>query len=359
VEKVVGGYHTGGAALRDLAVHRLTHLWYAFATIGADGTCVLPERAPADIAVLAELKRRRPGLRVLVSVGGWGADGFSDAALTYGSRLRLVDSLLARCFAAYPDVFDGVDLDWEFPVSGGPLEHARRPEDRRNMTLLAAEFRRQLGAAYLVTAALPAGRLQAEGAYDPAASFELAELGRLLDLVNLMTYDMGTAFSPVATFDAPLAEVPGDPLDAPLRRWNNVTGAVDYYLAAGVPAGRLVLGVPFYGRGFRVYAPGANDGLYQPYADPVPVGDFRDIAAGPLAEPGWRLHRHPVARSPWLYHPVRQVFVSYEDAGSIGERARFAAERGLRGVFTWHLGGDDDAGSLLAAMAEPMAGPSA
>jgi len=247
-----------------------------------------------------------------------------------------------------------VDVDWEFPVTGGPLEHTRRPEDRHTMTQLVGEFRRQLGPDYLVTAALPAGRLQAEGVYDPAASYELAELGAALDLVILMTYDMGTGFSPVATFNAPMAEVPDDPLDPALRRWNNVTGAVDRFLADGVPADKLVLGVPFYGRGFRVAAPGAHDGLYQPYTDTVEVGDWRDILAGPLSEPGWRRLRHPVARSPWLYHPAREVFVSYEDAESIGERARFAADRGLRGVFCWHLAGDDDDHALLAAMAAPF-----
>ncbi len=302
----------------------------------------------------AELKRRHPHLRTLVSLGGWGADGFSDAALTYGSRLRLVDSCRARCFDRHPGAFDGVDLDWEFPVAGGPLEHTRRPEDRHNMTLLAGDFRRELGPQYLVTAALPAGRLQAEGPYDPAGSFELAELGELLDLVNVMAYDMGTGFSPVATFNAPLAEVPEDPLDPSLRRWNNVTAAVEYFLAAGVPADKLVLGVPFYGRAFRVESPGGQDGLFQPYTETVDVGDWRDIRAHLLSDPAWRRRRHPVARSPWLYHPARQVFVSYEDGASVAARARFAADRGLRGVFTWHLAGDDDEHSLLAEMAAPF-----
>jgi len=206
VDIVVGGYYPGideaAWPVADAPAQLLTHLWYAFARITGDGTCELGPTADADFEALAELKRRHPHLRTLVSLGGWGADGFSDAALTYGSRLRLVDSCRARCFDRHPGAFDGVDLDWEFPVAGGPLEHTRRPEDRHNMTLLAGDFRRELGPQYLVTAALPAGRLQAEGPYDPAGSFELAELGELLDLVNVMAYDMGTGFSPVATFNA-------------------------------------------------------------------------------------------------------------------------------------------------------------
>lgn len=75
-----------------------------------------------------------------------------------------------------------------------------------------------------------------------------------------------------------------------------------------------------------------------------------------LSDPAWQRHRHPVARTPWLYHPGTQVFVSYEDAESIEERAAFAAGHGLRGAFTWQLAGDGTEHSLLAAMTRPFRG---
>ncbi len=103
----------------------------------------------------------------------------------------------------------------------------------------------------LLTAALAAGRLQTDGPYDPAASYDLPALAKVFDFINLMSYDMGTGFSSVSTFNAPLHEVPADPLAPELRRWNNVAGAVQFYRDHGVPAGKLVLGVPFYGRGFK------------------------------------------------------------------------------------------------------------
>ncbi|NUR29626.1 MAG: chitinase, partial [Catenulispora sp.] len=225
----------------------LTHIFYAFATV-RDGRLTLPSRAPAEVAAI---RRAYPHLRIVLSVGGWGADGFSDAALTPASRAAFV----AECLSLAGD-FDGVDLDWEFPVSGGPDEVTHRPEDRRNCTLLARAFRAELGTDRLLTAALPAGRLQSAGPYDPAESYELAELAEILDFVNLMTYDFGTGFSPVATFNAGFAEVGDDPLAPELRASNNVTGAVDYYVRLGVPRDKLVLGVPFYGRGFTVADPG-------------------------------------------------------------------------------------------------------
>jgi chitinase len=331
----------------------LTHVFYAFATI-EDGHLTLPSQAPAHVEALATLKQAHPHLKTVLSIGGWDAGGFSDAALTPQSRAAFVDESLELAAG-----FDGVDLDWEFPVSGGPTELAHRPEDRRNATLLARELRHRLGPDRLLTAALPAGRLQSAGPYDPAESYELSALVDVLDFVNLMTYDFGTGFSPIATFNAPLVEVTEDPLAPDLRRWNNVTGAVDYYERHGVPRDKLVLGVPFYGRGFRVASAGEQAGLYQPQVGTVEISDWRDITGDLLADPAWQHHRHPVARSPWLYHPGTRTFVSYEDAGSIEERATFAARHGLRGAFTWHLAGDDDEHTLLAAMTRPFLDSSA
>ncbi|WP_242107162.1 glycoside hydrolase family 18 protein [Luteimonas aquatica] len=358
--RVVGAYYPGGSVDRypveRIPADKVTHLFYAFAQI-RDGRCVAGEAADAHFAALAKLKREHPRLRTLISIGGWSAGGFSDAALTAKSRKRLVASCLALFFQRHRGSFDGIDIDWEYPVYGGPPELPARPQDRSNMTALVREFRRALDAlgrerkqTYLVTAALPAGRMQSAGAYDPARSFELDALGKLLDFINLMTYDMGTTFSPVASFNAPLRAVESDPLAPELRRWNNVEGAVDYYLQQGVPASKLVLGVPFYGRGYRVTSD-AGDGLYQPYSGTFPAGDYRDIKRKLLGDPQWRQHWDPVAQTPWLFHPKERAFVSYEDPKSIAIRARFARERDLLGVFTWELTADDEQGSLLEAMA--------
>lgn len=361
--RVIGAYYPGGSAERypvaSIPADTLTHLFYAFATID-DGRCVVDAQAAGHFQALAALKRTHPRLHTLISIGGWNAGGFSDAALTAERRQRFVASCVTLFFEQHRGSFDGVDIDWEFPVYGGPTGITDRPHDRRNMTLLVQEFRRQLNvvgkarhAHLLLTAALPAGRMQTDGPYDPARSYALEELGRTLDFINLMSYDMGTGFSSVSTFNAPLREVPADPLDPAQRRWNNVAGAVQYYRQHGVPADKLVLGVPFYGRGFRVTTDAA-DGLYQPYSAPFDAGDWRRIRSDFLDQPGWQRHWHPVAQAPWLYNAAERIFISYEDPASIGVRAEFAKASALRGVFTWELTGDDAEGSLLRAMARPF-----
>jgi chitinase len=260
---------------------------------------------------------------------------------------------MAQFFEPGLAAFDGVDIDWEFPVYGGPATLTARPQDRRNMTALAREFRRRLdaigkarGRTFLLTAALPAGRLQSSGPYDPARSFELSALASTLDFINLMTYDMVTAPEGVAGFNAPLREDSAG-------RWNSVEGGIEYYREHGVPAGKLVLGVPFFGRGFRVTSD-AGHGLHQPYSALFEPGDWRTIKERFLGDPAWQQHWDPVAQTPWLFHPADRIFVSYEDPRSIGLRARMAKDSGLRGVFMWELTGDADQHSLLQAMVRPF-----
>lgn len=364
--RVVGYFTAWGVYARDfhvdeLPADRLTHVNYAFANISESGECVLgdpyadTERSyegdawdhplRGSFRRLQLLKERHPHLRTLISIGGWTWSGrFSDVALTEESRRRFATSCVAF-MERYG--FDGIDVDWEYPVGGGLPGNATRPEDRRNYTLLLEELRRQLdarttprGERYLLTIAAPAGP-------SIIGNLELAELGRVLDWINVMTYDFNGAWGTHTGFNAPLRTFPGDTSPAGF----DVTSAVRAYLDGGVPPERLVLGVPFYGRSFAGTS-GAGPG--QPFTGPGTgtwepgVLDWHDIAQNylPRLERRW----HEEAQVPWLHDPATGLFVSYDDAESLRIKRDFARGLGLGGVMIWEMSSDDASSTLLDAV---------
>src|SRR5688572_2644244 len=140
----VVAYVAGWSKPVPIPAEKLTHVNFAFARIDADGRVAFedPRYEPA-IASIVALRRSHPHLKVLVSVGGWQAEGFSDAALTSQSRDRFARSAVAFL---HKHALDGIDLDWEYPGQGvAGIRH--RPEDKENFTRLLEEMRMQLDAA--------------------------------------------------------------------------------------------------------------------------------------------------------------------------------------------------------------------
>lgn len=361
------GVRTKGTVIAQLPARQLTHIIYAFARIGDDGRLTLGDRCldvgdcdstavggvtghglespGGNFGELRRLKERYPALRLLVAVGGWTGSGpFSDVALTTESRRAFAESSVDLVLRRWPGLFDGIDIDWEYPVGGGLPTNAARPEDRRNFTLLLAELRRGLdaqgtraGRRYLLTVATSAG---------PAAhrNLELAQVASLVDWINVMTYDYH-AGSRIAHFNAPLYAPAGDPTAG-----FNVDSTVRRYLADGVPASKLVVGVPFYGRVYAGVGTG-NDGLFQPATAPVPEEwrtgtDYKALVRRRPDANGFRRFVHPEARVPWLFDPTTGVWITYDDAESIGRKADYVRAHGLGGIMAWELGGDD--GTLVA-----------
>jgi chitinase len=354
----------------DIPADKLTHVNYAFGLIDDAGRAVLQD-AEADIGHadvgasidlgslegnfqhLRSLKERHPHVQTLISMGGWTGSGrFSDAVATEEKRRAFVASCIELFLTRWPGVFDGIDIDWEYPVCCGLPENSYRPEDRRNCTLLFEELRRQLdalgaatGQRYLLTAAIPAGRKI------PVTCFELREAGRILDWINVMTYDMtGSQRSGVTNFNSPLAESSGDPSDLRWKRYSSVAGTIGSFLDEGVPRDKLVVGVPFYGRGFTG-VPAGNDGLYQPFTGTIST-DYHTITLDYL--PAYQRFRHPEAEVPWLYDPASGTMLSYDDPESIGRKTDYVIAEGLGGIMFWELSGDDKESSLLTAISSRL-----
>jgi chitinase len=350
----IAAYYDGGMPVSEIPAGQLDDLIYAFGEPNDAGLCAPATAAQtASFAALRGLRRRNPRLHLILSIGGWdAAPQYSDIALTARSRARFA----ASCIQAFlvRQGFDGIDLDWEFPVHGGM--NRSRPADRADATALVREFRRQLDALggrkhrhYYLTVATPAGTWQQGGAYSVSDSYDLAALARSADWLNVMTYDMNNVFSPFSGFNAPLEADPRDPAPAPERSRDNLASAVGYYESQGVPAAKIMLGIAFYGRGFTGVSP-QDAGAYSKYTGGFAETPWKTIRSQFLTSPDWVRHWSASAQAPWLYNATQQIFFTYDDPISLGIKADFARRQGLRGAMIWVLGEDDPANSLLNAL---------
>jgi chitinase len=366
------GVRSKGTAIANLPAEDLTHIFYAFAEITPDGSvtfgnpCLdagacgnaktLPARPGGNFGELQRLKRRYPHLKLAISIGGWGGSArFSDAALSDSSRRRFASSAIDAFIRKWPGLFDGIDIDWEFPVEGGLKGNVERPEDKRNFTLLLAELRRELddqGAHdnrhYELTIAASARPSE-------IANIELDQIVPLLDFINVMTYDYHTGGS-IAHFNAPLFPAANDPtpeltVDASMRAFEE----------GGAPRGKLLVGVPFFA---RVYGgvPNVNAGFLQPSSKRPDDwrdsdGDWRRLSRTRLVDARYTRHWEPAAQVPWLYDPRSGTWISYDDPESVRAKMRYVRDHQLGGVVIWEIGADD--GRLMKEIARGSRVPSA
>ncbi|HPE70933.1 MAG TPA: glycosyl hydrolase family 18 protein [Candidatus Competibacter sp.] len=352
-KRIIGYFPAWGIYDRDYQVadvpaSKLTHINYAFAKISEDGEIELGDpwaevQKPYDdeqwntgtgnFGQLQKLKNQYPNLKTLISVGGWTwSDKFTDVALTAASRQKFARSCVEFIVE---HGFDGVDIDWEYPVSVGLYPNIGRPEDKQNFTLLLAELRTQLDAQsladnrhYLLTIAAPAS----PSAY---AGIELSQIHNYLDYLTLMSYDFHGSWENTTNFNAPLF----DPASA-----LSIHAAVQAYLNAGVPAKKIVVGVPFYGRGWDGVS-NTNDGLYQGSTG-IPMGtweqgffDYWDVKNNYL--PFYDRHWSENADVPWLFNFGQGLWISYDDPQSICLKAGYIVNQQLGGAMIWELSADD------------------
>ncbi|HEX4809988.1 MAG TPA: glycoside hydrolase family 18 protein [Bryobacteraceae bacterium] len=354
------------------AADALTHVLYAFANVSPTGQCAIadtwadylspyvasvtgqPYTGPlyGNFAALLQLKQLHPNLKVLISVGGASATNtayFSAAAATAAGRSQLASSCIDMFIngnvatgISAAGLFDGIDIDWEFPTAA----------DTENFTALLTEFRNQLAKAgtknkaYLLTIAAPAGSQN-------YSNIQLAAVAAQLDFLNMETYDYHGTWEATTNHAAPLSESPFDPARGQGLYIDATIGA---YLEAGVPAHKLVLGIPAYGRGWTG-VPNRNYGLYQSStgAAPSPSGDslatdgtatYRTLAT--LTSDGFAVHHDFFSLADWLYNPTTETFWTYDDPISVTVKMAYARLRagGLGGAFEWAIK-DDDANATL------------
>jgi chitinase len=406
------GIYGRGYVVKNIATSgsagKLTHINYAFGNVAPDTTLpdapvicqsgdpwadyqktwtaaesvdgvpvVWGEPLRGNFQQLKQLKALYPNLKVLISLGGWTwSSHFSNAALTRASRDALVKSCIdlfirgdlpADQDAGGPGsaagVFDGIDIDWEYPAVCGNTcgPEVARPEDTRNFTLLLKEFRRQLDKLgkqnrrhYLLTVATAAGP-------DTFAKLALDRIHQYLDFINVMTYDYHGTWENTTNFQSPLFPSRQDPAQ-PFRLTTHET--VQAYIDSGVPRRKIVVGVPFYSHGWQG-VPDINQGLYQPATGPAPCDSvvLPDCEAGTedyevlkakLQAGTFTRYFNNKTKNAWLYDPAAQIFWTYDDPQSLNAKAAYVQDQHLGGAMFWELSGDTPDGELIATLHNQM-----
>lgn len=324
----------------------------------------------ANLRALVALKKRNPKFKVVVSVGGWDwSNRFSNVADSAEARANFIASSV-RLMRRYG--LDGIDIDWEYPTEAGvPCvagETCARPQDKRNFITLARELRSAFDAAgkrdrkhYVITIAAGGN---ANYINDAGGGGWIKELARSLDWINIMAYDFHMPWEKNSGHHAALFGDAKDPVTASAFY---SSGAVERYLKAGIAADKLVLGVPFYGYGWKGCAPGADgDGQYQACDGGATGGvnggnayGFSHLLKQGILTPsfeggkGYRRYWNASARVPYLYNAREQIWISYEDQVSLKEKARYIKRQGLRGAMFWEMSADGEH-QLLRTLSDAM-----
>jgi len=297
---------------------------------------------------VAALKKKFPHLNVFISVGGWGADGFSDMAIDPTKRLTFATSI-CEWLERYD--LNGADIDWEYPVGSKPdggLPIKTRPQDRENYIAMLSDLREAMdklgaktGKRYLLTSAIPAQDWFIKKNDIPSAV-------KLLDAFRIMNYDYYGEWSETTGHHTGFSLNPADP-----DGWSTIQ-SIEAYLAAGVPPEKINIGCGFYGRSFSGVESGPNgDGLFQQYKS-IPrydgVGyDVKRIKELLKSGTGYTRYWDKEAQSPFLYNG--DIWITYSDEEHIKLIINYAKEKKLGGIFYWEYTNDMD-GDLLKVMYE-------
>lgn len=249
---------------------------------------------------------------------------FSSMASTEESRKTFVKSC-TEFVEKYN--FDGVDIDWEYPVAGGEPANKRSPDDKENLSLLMADLRAALGPNKLVTAAVSA-------APELIENLNLKTLVPSVDFLNVMTYDYYTPASAVVT--APQSNLYG-------MSGTQYSGdlSIKAYLNRDVPSEKLVFGIPYYGRAYANVT-NSTDGLWQSFNGSAP-GTFEQGALNyynitqSIDSSSLQLFWHKKGKSSWAYSQSSKTFVAFDNTKAIEKKCDYVKMNNMKGIMIWEL----------------------
>ncbi|MGW4732270.1 glycoside hydrolase family 18 protein [Streptomyces shenzhenensis] len=346
----VNNIETSGSAAK------LTHINYAFGNV-TGGKCAMGDSyAATDRAYTAaesvdgvadtwdqplrgnfnqllKLKQKHPDLKILWSFGGWTwSGGFGEAAQNPAAFAQSCYDLVNN--SQWAGVFDGIDIDWEYPnACGNTCDSSGRDAFRNVMAALRAKF----GSSSLVTAAITADATSG-GKIDAA---DYAGAAQYVDWYNPMTYDFFGAWDaagPTAPH-SPLTSYSGIP-----KADFHTSATITKLTGLGIPADKLLLGIGFYGRGWTGVtqdAPGGTAtgpaaGTYEQGIDDYKVLKTKCPATGTVGGTA--------------YAKCGNDWWSYDTPSTIATKMTYKNQQGLGGTFFWELSGDTSNGELIKAI---------
>ncbi len=327
-------FKAGLDAVTEEDTRKLTHVNIAFGLI-KNG--LLDMSGLPNMDFVKRYRGWNPKLKLVLSVGGWGAGGFSNMAMTEEGRRAFA----ASCLDVVEQYgLDGIDIDWEYPCS--PLaEIDYDPRDKENFTLMLQALRDALGENRILSIAAGAGEYFVEGT-------EMDKVAEICDYVQLMTYDMRNGFTKQSGHHASLGLSKGDTTNTSTR------GIVEMFHEAGVPYEKLVVGAAFYGRRFDG-VPNVNNGLLQSAETAAMGGGSYATLANEefLRANGFTRYWDEDAEAHYLWNG--SSLITYESPEAIRRKCLYVKEKGMLGVMYWEHSCDPTK-ELLTVMHETLNG---
>jgi len=332
-KKIIVGYVPGFRGVLDelsIDANKLTHINYAFVNVRDSMAWLTNMKTDTvNFRLLNRLKEVNPDLKILISIGGWTWSGnFSDAVLTPTSRSRFAKSSV-EIVADYD--LDGVDIDWEYPGQRGD-NNVFRPEDKQNYTLMFEAIRKELDALSTNTGKYYELTTAVGGSYSYIEHTEMDKAVKYLDFVNLMTYDFYTS-GDTAGHHSNLYPPEDYDRDASAHK------SVQLFLDAGVPAEKLVMGVPFYGRSW-IMKNAEKNGINRAVEGRARGGGYTYIKDSLVNQQGLVRYWDENARAPYLFNSETHQLVTYDDEESVRLKCEYVLENHLAGMMFWQYASD-------------------
>lgn len=317
-DRVVVAYVTSWTDVIPVS-ERVTHINYSFGHVNDSFNGIRIDNE-ARLRKLAELKKSDQDLKIMLSIGGWGSGRFSEMAASETNR----KTFAADCKRVISEFgLDGIDIDWEYPTSSS-AGISSSPQDTENYTLLMRDIRAAIGKDKELTLASASN----------AAYIDFPAIMEYVDFVNIMAYDMGNA----PKHNSALYRSDASGKTSSIAGWVTSDEAVRAHLDAGIPAAKLVLGMPFYGRGDSSY------------------GDFVDYRNINGPKEGHYELWDDIAKVPYYGDRQGTLVLGFENKRSIGIKCDYIIEKGLLGAMYWDYSGDNEKGDLSREIASKILG---